>query len=167
MNISLKAQALHPQINWSDPNKGFRHPQHGLNNCPTIADWDAVMWPEVYDDNNDIIPKPTKQQLIDQPYPADYQIAELKAGAAATIAGYTYQGVAFDLESKLAYYEGVARKAAGGLLDGLYPVRLIGTDGIVSAADAAEVAAAYADMEAFWMGVQITLGAQIEAVLNG
>lgn len=97
----------------------------------------------------------------------EQQVDALKASAAATVAAYTYQGVAFDLAGKLAYYEGVARKAAGGLLDGLYPVRLIGTNGIVSAADADAVVAAYADMEATWMGIQLTLGAQIEVVQNG
>jgi hypothetical protein len=68
MNISLKVQSLHPSIDFGDPLKGFRHPQHGLNNCPTIDDWDACVWSP-----SNGVPKPTAQELTDAPYPADYQ----------------------------------------------------------------------------------------------
>ena len=37
MNIEEKALSIYP-------NASFRHPQHGLNRCPTAADWDACAW---------------------------------------------------------------------------------------------------------------------------
>lgn len=85
--------------------------------------------------------------------------------ANATLAGYTLSGVNFPLSpERIAYYEGVNRNAQAGVLDGQYPIQLIGTDGIVEAADADAVAAAYADMQATFMATTLQLGAQLKAL---
>ena len=89
MLVGLKVQGFYPNIDFGVDGTGFRHPQHGLNNCPTIDDWDDCVW---LDGNG--VAKPTAQELTDAPYPEAYQRQLAKE---AIYAPFTYLGVEYGM----------------------------------------------------------------------
>jgi len=105
MIVGLKVQGFLPNIDFGVDGTGFRHPQHGLNNCPTIDDWDAVAW---LDGNG--VPKPTGQELTEAPYPPEYQ---RQLALEAVTANFTYNGVSVGMtDNRLGFYESTNANAA-------------------------------------------------------
>ena len=99
MLVGLKVQSL-------VPNADFRHPQHGLNRCPTIDDWDAVQW----DEDANGVPKPTAQELTDAPYPAEYALQQALASIYEPV---EYNGKLYPAdEASMAKYE-MAKQSRG------------------------------------------------------
>jgi len=130
MIVGLKVQGFLPNIDFGVDGTGFRHPQYGLNNCPTIEDWAACIW---LDGNG--VPKPTKQELTDAPYPLEYQQQlQLEALRQPVVV----EGVTFPvLRADMGFY-GVTH-AARNEPEMMYPLPLQGSDGVIVAADASDV----------------------------
>lgn len=113
-------------------NSNFRHPDLGLNRCPTYDDWDAVAW---HGDGD----KPTVAELQAVPVPEeDLRAAQLEALRQPVVV----EGVTFPvLRSDMGFYAAVwvSRDNA----ETSYPLPLIGEDGVIVANDATDVDRVY------------------------